>query len=253
MKNRYRLISQIDRTKRFKIMMLSLIAVTVICIVCIVSLTFIGAESQQRTDFKEVNSGAISGSKNDEKYLTLVNDDNPVKEDFPLDLVAYNEDIFVDREVKPALQEMFAHAENSGYRVDVVGGYLTSLEQQLLYDNKVSEWMSEGYSRIRAESKAMRTESKGSNSDRETGLSVIIGEVGCNEEFASTGAYKWISSNCANYGFILRYAKDKEIYTGKEFRADYLRYVGRENALKLRSLNACLEEYVDYLEMQKRN
>ena len=50
--------------------------------------------------------------------------------------------------------------------------------------------------------------------------------------------------NCYKYGFIVRYPKGKENYTGYDYEPWHLRYVGRELATKLHDSGQCLEEYL---------
>ena len=50
--------------------------------------------------------------------------------------------------------------------------------------------------------------------------------------------------HCYEYGFILRYPKDKEDITGISYEPWHYRYVGREHARAIRESGVCLEEYV---------
>ena len=50
--------------------------------------------------------------------------------------------------------------------------------------------------------------------------------------------------HCYEYGFILRYPKDKEDITGISYEPWHYRYVGREDAAAIRDMGVCLEEYV---------
>lgn len=54
----------------------------------------------------------------------------------------------------------------------------------------------------------------------------------------------WLKDNCYKYGFIVRYPKGKENYTGYDYEPWHLRYVGRELATKLHDSGQCLEEYL---------
>ena len=75
------------------------------------------------------------------------------------------------------------------------------------------------------------------------GLAVDFNEV--TEGFANTKAYKWLLKNAENYGFILRYPKEKEDITGVIYEPWHWRYVGKENAIEMNEKNMCLEEFVD--------
>jgi hypothetical protein len=53
---------------------------------------------------------------------------------------------------------------------------------------------------------------------------------------------------CWEYGFILRYPKDKTEITGIGYEPWHYRYVGREAAAEMEKLGLCLEEYIQMLE-----
>lgn len=63
--------------------------------------------------------------------------------------------------------------------------------------------------------------------------------------FKGTEQSDWISEHCWEYGFILRYAEDKEDITGFVAEAWHFRYVGTEHSLIMRDENLCLEEYIE--------
>ncbi|OOB78721.1 MAG: hypothetical protein BEN19_08630 [Epulopiscium sp. Nuni2H_MBin003] len=63
-------------------------------------------------------------------------------------------------------------------------------------------------------------------------------------EFDITFHKKWLDYNCKNFGFILRYPKDKEDITNISYRPYHYRYVGINHAIKMYNFNLCLEEYI---------
>ena len=50
--------------------------------------------------------------------------------------------------------------------------------------------------------------------------------------------------HCWEYGFILRYPSSKSDITGIIYEPWHYRYVGIEEALKIRDSGLCLEEYL---------
>lgn len=50
---------------------------------------------------------------------------------------------------------------------------------------------------------------------------------------------------CADYGFILRYPKDKEEVTGVSYEPWHFRYVGYPLSRKIMSQKLTLEEYLE--------
>ena len=66
------------------------------------------------------------------------------------------------------------------------------------------------------------------------------------DDFMKTDEYAWLYKNGINYGFINRYTEEKFPVTGIEADLTVYRFVGTENAQKMRSFGMCLEEYSDY-------
>ena len=85
---------------------------------------------------------------------------------------------------------------------------------------------------------------KGGCSEAQTGL--LIGF-----DVADKKTSAFIERECINYGFVQRYPKDKEDVTKISESKTLYRYVGIENAKKMRSFNMCLEEYSEYVSLQK--
>ena len=66
--------------------------------------------------------------------------------------------------------------------------------------------------------------------------------------FGNTDAGKWLYEHSREYGFILRYPKDKEYITGIDFEPWHFRYVGIEAATVIMDEGITLEEFVERLE-----
>ena len=86
-------------------------------------------------------------------------------------------------------------------------------------------------------------------SDHNLGLAVDFNYV--DNKFDDLEAFKWLKENAEDYGFILRYPKDKEEITKISYESWHWRYVGEEHAKKMNELNMCLEEYIEYLQNQE--
>ena len=88
-------------------------------------------------------------------------------------------------------------------------------------------------------------------SEHETGMALDIVSYSyqlLNEQQENTAEQKWFMEHCWEYGFILRYPKDKTEVTGIGYEPWHYRYVGREHAAKLYESGLCLEEYITALE-----
>ncbi len=90
-------------------------------------------------------------------------------------------------------------------------------------------------------------------SDHQTGLAVDIVQTTLSSRyvltqiFGDTEAGKWLEENSWKFGFVLRFPADKEDITGIIWEPWHFRFVGRTHAAKMKELNMCLEEYVEYL------
>lgn len=125
--------------------------------------------------------------------------------------------------------------------VNVVAGYRTEAFQQHLFDQSV-----ERNGREHAEEFVAQP----GGSEHHTGLVVdfsIFHEDGTSEEYRGTGEYAWINGNCQDYGWVVRYAKEKEPLTGIGDEPWHFRYVGVPHAAVMAEEGLCLEEYTDYL------
>ena len=83
----------------------------------------------------------------------------------------------------------------------------------------------------------------GNASEHRTGLGfdVWLGVGGDDDT-----SYKWLTANCYQFGFILRYPSDKTKITGIQYERWHYRYVGVEAATEMHDLGMCLEEYIAY-------
>lgn len=61
--------------------------------------------------------------------------------------------------------------------------------------------------------------------------------------FESSDAYRWLIKNAHLYGFIQRYTKENETWTGYQAEAWHFRYVGKDVALKLFESQQSFDEY----------
>ena len=87
-------------------------------------------------------------------------------------------------------------------------------------------------------------------SEHQTGLAADITDIPYDfktKEIENTDTFKWLNAHSAEYGFILRYPKDKEDITKVIYEPWHFRYVGKEVANYMKENNLCLEEFVDLL------
>ena len=65
------------------------------------------------------------------------------------------------------------------------------------------------------------------------------------DEFQQTEMYTWMCEHAEDYGFILRYPKEKEHVTGVIYESWHWRFVGINNAKAINKLGVTLEEYIE--------
>ena len=185
--------------------------------------------------------------------LVVVNLDTPLPDDFTVQLEEYEGFSFEERIVE-ALSKMVEDARADGIALEIAGGYISKEEQDAQYQAAVQQLMEqEGYSRVRAEDQAEKTVGRGGYNERQTGMLVDFSSSGEDVPFEQSQAYQWLMRNCVNYGFVLRYPENKTSATGTAYTPSCFRYVGTENAVKMREYSMCLEEYAQYIRQQSAN
>lgn len=158
------------------------------------------------------------------------------------------EGVQVDGRIVPALQALLDDAKARGYTLALSAGYVSAEDQEALYQQRVQALIQQaGNTRAVAESTASQEVARGGYGDAQTGLSV---DFSGGDDFLNSDAYHWLSNHCVDYGFVLRYADEKESLTGLAGNPLHFRYVGTRNAQQMRRLGMCLEEYVNYLSQQ---
>lgn len=190
----------------------------------------------------------------DSLNLMLVNQSNPLPSGYQVKLADFGGQK-VDEKILPALKRMVEKAQADNCPLTLSGGYVDPDAQNRLYEEEVQRLMKdEKLSRVRAENQALNTVGKGGINENQTGLAVTFSADGKQGgDFASTGQYHWLAENSVYYGFILRFPSNKESLTGMKFQPGHFRYVGTDNAVKMREYSMCLEEYVTYLNKQSHN
>lgn len=179
--------------------------------------------------------------QDDSWMLILVNRWNPLPEGYTVQLVDVPGGVQVDERIYQPLMEMLDAATEAGVGPIVVSGYRTQEKQQSLYDEKINEFLGEGYSREQAIAQAQQWVSVPGTSEHQTGLAVDINGM-------IWDVYPWLAENSYKYGFILRYPEDKTEITGTQHERWHFRYVGLEAAAEMYDRGLCLEEYLNEID-----
>lgn len=188
----------------------------------------------------------------------LVNKWNPLPAGFePADLVTvkdlagnvmtYERDsIQAVREATEALIRMLKAAQADGISPwKLREAYRTVADQQRIFNNRVKSYENAGNTHSQALAITRREVADPGSSEHHTGLAFDLNVPG--QYFVDTAQYLWLKKHCWDYGFIMRYTDEKDDITGITGEEWHIRYVGVDHAQKMRDLDYCLEEYVEYL------
>ncbi|WP_208920263.1 M15 family metallopeptidase [Paenibacillus uliginis] len=179
--------------------------------------------------------------------LVLVNKEHPIHTDgIPTDIVnlyknkeliqgyaLLDNTIRLSRSVALNFGEMMHDAGKEGVNHFMISsGYRDASEQEKLYRDKGADYaLPAGYS------------------EHNIGFSLDIGSTLKPIDQAPEG--EWLQKNASEYGFILRYPKNKTEITGIKFEPWHFRYVGLPHSKIMKEKNFTLEEYLDFLKEQK--
>jgi len=185
-------------------------------------------------------------SEVDDWKLVLVNSQNPLAEDYIPELAEIEGEQFDIRAVD-ALAIMLNAAREYGLSPIICSGYRSISVQSKLFDKQVEAEIYNGYSPQEAQEVAASVVAYPATSEHNLGLAAdIVAESNqrLTEEQENTAEQQWLMENCAEYGFILRYPKNKQYMTGVIYEPWHYRYVGVEAATEIMSRGICLEEYL---------
>jgi D-alanyl-D-alanine carboxypeptidase len=189
------------------------------------------------------------------RRIIMVNPWNPVPEDYVLDLVSLGsayatEGNRVQAECESALKKMMNDCNRECPGVCVVSGYRSIEMQTRNFENRVQSFINQGYSEAEARRKTAERIAVPGTSEHHMGLAVDIVDTrlwSLEEEQEDLPAQKWLMEHCWEYGFILRYPKNKTDVTGIIYEPWHYRYVGQEVAKEIYDAGLTLEEYIQNL------
>ena len=179
----------------------------------------------------------------DDWQIRLVNRENPLPDDFTVELENLDASRQFDKRAIGPLRQMILDMRDQGIKNIWAQSTYRSIEYQKgLYEKSINKYLKQGKSQEEAQKLTDEYINKPGTSEHHLGLAVDFNNV--DEGFENTKAYEWLLENASNYGFILRYPKEKEDITGIEYEPWHWRYVGPEHAKKMKEQDLCLEEYV---------
>ena len=193
------------------------------------------------------NTNPSTKNESENWMLLLVNAENPMPDGYAPALKALENGLKFDERAIDQLNAMLSEAKNQGLSPVVCSAYRTVEYQRTLFNNNVSKLVASGYSQAQAEKETARGIAYPGTSEHGIGLAADIVSNDyqqLTEKQADTPEVKWLHKHCSDYGFILRYPKDKEDITGIKYEPWHFRYVGVKAAVEIMDNGLCLEEYL---------
>lgn len=208
--------------------------------------------SQEENTSSKPQQEAPHGLDAEYEKLLLVNGWNPLPEDYDYEgnLTTIPKKYIkgsltqIDKDIWPYLKAMLDDAKAEGIDIGVWSPYRSYATQKWLFEKQVKKQIANGVPESEAEDKAATIVARPGTSEHNTGLAL---DINCaNHSFAKTKAFKWLQENAEDYGFIMRYAEEKQEKTGVIYESWHWRFVGINVAHEINDLGMCLEEYIEY-------
>lgn len=203
-------------------------------------------QNKNDTGYNDDNKQPI---ENPDDILVLVNKTRYLDADYkPSDLVVPNVKFSFDgehekknmrKEAAEALEEFFGQAHEEGIYIFALSGYRSYNTQKWLFENRANKV---------GEEEANKLIARPGESEHQTGLAMDITsqsvQFDLKTKFGETKEGEWVRDNAHKFGFIIRFAKDKESITGYNYEPWHIRYVGKEAAKDIYDKGIALEEYL---------
>ena len=191
--------------------------------------------------------------ENRDEYIYLINTENSLEADYvPEDLIeiSYTRKDRAAAKMREyaakALDAMFIEMRAYGFTdVSVTSAYRSYEYQKQLFDNRLAGYLSQ-YDYATAYAKTASMQAIPGTSEHQSGLCADLHNLpAASQAFEAQDAFDWLVEHCADFGFILRFPKDKQDITGIIYEPWHYRYVGRYHAQKIMQSGLCLEEYCE--------
>lgn len=179
--------------------------------------------------------------------LLLINGENALLDDYDTKVREYLVEIDpkyrnnnyvtqIHKDVYPYITAMVAAAQKDGVDLRVWSPFRSYAIQNDLFQKQVNRVGGD-------EAKAATIVARPGTSEHNTGLCADFNMA--SDAFENTPMYTWMCENAEDYGFILRYPKNKQPITGVIYESWHWRFVGINNAKEINELGVTLEEYIE--------
>lgn len=248
----YKNKKKVNKKKKIKRKVRQCISILILLLIIIIGINSIINKDIAREEERIINenpTGIDSGRNTNKgietiKGIPIINKEYGVGQEYePKDLrvvnVLSNKTIELREEAAKNVEILFEKAEGEGIYLMAAAGYRTYDFQKQLYNNEVSNYGKEYADKYVA---------RPGHSEHHTGLVIDLmsaDDVSLTEDFDKTPEFRWLQENMSDYGFILRYPKEKEDITGYNYEPWHIRYVGVEVAKAIEESGLTLEEYLN--------
>ena len=157
--------------------------------------------------------------------ILIVNKSYSIDRNYPADKLTENTEKY--------FRLLTEDAAKLGLKIVCSSGFRSYDYQEQLYNNYVT---TDGI--LTADTYSARP----GHSEHQTGLAIDVNSI--SDDFIGTAECEWLAKNAHKYGFIIRYPKGKEAYTGFRYEPWHIRFLGVETATKVYESGLCLEEYL---------
>lgn len=175
--------------------------------------------------------------------LMLVNKYYYLEEDYVPDIVKVGSSYaYQGNKIRQDVLDAFINMQSAAKDEDIVliinSSYRSYADQQNVWTARKN---------INGIAKADQYAARAGFSEHQSGLAIDIAQFNSSEDdFENTPGFTWLTNHAHEYGFILRYPKDKENLTGYNYESWHYRYVGVEVATKVKEENITYDEYYAY-------
>lgn len=213
-----------------------------------------GAQSEGNGEESSDFSSGDPEEKENEGYdeLILVNPTHYIPDDYTVNLVTVQGKYKLDEKAAEHAIDLLAAAKEAGYNMQLCSAYRTVEKSAELYQRQINKFLNLGYSQKDAETEAAKWVAPPGTSEHHTGLSMDLVSSDywgyysdLEHDYDKFDSFAWMYEHCAEYGFILRYPKDKQDITGITYEPWHYRYVGVDAAKYIMENGLCLEEYLE--------
>lgn len=173
----------------------------------------------------------------------IVSREYPLPEDFTVYPKKIQGDYEMDYRAANYFLDMKEAAAADGIELTVISAKRSRQYQQQLFNKEVESFIAKGMSDEEAFEAAREWVALPGESEHNSGLAVDLNNL--DESFEESDAFKWLSEHAHEYGFILRYPKDKVEITGVGYEPWHYRFIGVYHATQIKEKGITLEEYYD--------